>query len=89
MFRSAHRRSPSAGRLRQAFSWAPLVAVGAASYSIYLWQQMFLVPEWAGGWHLSTPVAVALALGAGFASRRFVEQPFLGGTHARRADAPV
>jgi peptidoglycan/LPS O-acetylase OafA/YrhL len=65
------------GRLQRAFSHRVLVMIGTASYSIYLWQQLFLTPAWASGWGLPTGVAVVLALVAGLASRRFIEMPFL------------
>jgi peptidoglycan/LPS O-acetylase OafA/YrhL len=61
------------GRLLHA-RW--MVAVGTASYSIYLWQQIFLNPRNAG-WACQWPLNLVLALGAGFLSCLFIEAPFL------------
>ena len=63
--------------LQAAFSWAPLVRIGWASYSIYLWQQLFLAPSWAGGIQLPLLVSLPLLFAAGFASWRFIEGAFV------------
>jgi peptidoglycan/LPS O-acetylase OafA/YrhL len=57
-------------------SWKATAAVGVLSYSLYLWQQLFLNPQnssWACRW----PVNVILAAGAAAASYVLVESPFL------------
>lgn len=65
-------------------AWARLLSVGALrqigaySYSIYLWQQIFLVmktPDW--GWVRAFPYDVIGACAAGIASYYLVERPFL------------
>lgn len=53
--------------------------LGRYSYSIYLWQQLFLVakiPEW--GAVLRFPLDLILALVAGVTSYHLIEQPFIG-----------
>jgi peptidoglycan/LPS O-acetylase OafA/YrhL len=53
-----------------------LVFLGRTSYSIYLWQQIFLTPlntTFLGKW----PINLAAALGTGWLSYRFVELPFI------------
>jgi peptidoglycan/LPS O-acetylase OafA/YrhL len=57
---------------------APVRFVGRISYSLYLWQQLFLVPGWlsqdvAGG--IGFPLNVLLAVGAAVASYYLVERP--------------
>lgn len=50
--------------------------VGVLSYSLYLWQQPLLSPEW--HWSLSSlPAVVGFALLLAWASQRWVEAPFL------------
>lgn len=66
------------GPLKRALSWTPLVSLGMASYSIYLWQQLFLAPSWVGGWQMPTLFAVLFAISCGFISSRVIEKPFLG-----------
>jgi len=53
-----------------------LVEMGILSYSLYLWQQMFLYPH-ATGWLRLFPLNIACACLAAFASYRLVETPFL------------
>ncbi len=66
-----------AGRL---LAGRPLVAIGLISYSLYLWHwPVFVFTEYArdqplaGAWRAG---AVALSLALGWASWRFIEQPF-------------
>jgi peptidoglycan/LPS O-acetylase OafA/YrhL len=51
----------------------PLRALGLISYSLYLWQQIWMTPAF----HLSLPVALAGALACGTASYWLVEKPGL------------
>lgn len=58
-----------------------MIFVGSISYSLYLWQQIFLVqdsnaPGWWGSLQ-SFPLNVALAFGAAIASRSIIEKPFM------------
>ena len=54
----------------------PVVFVGMVSYSLYLWQQLFLNPHpthWVPTW----PVGVTLSFAAAVASYYIIERPFL------------
>ena len=68
------------GPIGRALSWSPVVAVGQASYSIYLWHlPIFAFAEYLVANRLT--VAAGLALSAlsvllGFLSLRFIELPF-------------
>jgi peptidoglycan/LPS O-acetylase OafA/YrhL len=62
-----------AGRL---LNWGPVVYVGALSYSLYLWQNAFLNPNW-DAWPARLPIDLVLASGVAVASYYLVEQPFL------------
>jgi peptidoglycan/LPS O-acetylase OafA/YrhL len=66
-------RASFAGRVLNS---APLHRVGVLSYSLYLWQQPWLLPDW--HW---TPAGIALAVAGAYAcaalSYRWVEAPFL------------
>jgi peptidoglycan/LPS O-acetylase OafA/YrhL len=66
----------ASSRFCQILQWRPVVAVGVLSYSLYLWQQVFLNPHhtsWVCRWPLNFFLAWAFAL----ASYAFVESPFL------------
>jgi peptidoglycan/LPS O-acetylase OafA/YrhL len=65
---------------------APLVALGLLSYSLYLWQQLFIVTGW-GGPVGAFPLNLGLALLAAWMSRRFVELPALRGRMRRQSPA--
>lgn len=56
--------------------WKPLVTVGILSYSLYLWQQLFLRPE-SGAGLLAIATNVVLAVAAAVASYLLIERPFL------------
>jgi peptidoglycan/LPS O-acetylase OafA/YrhL len=55
-------------------SW--LQAIGLASYSLYLWQQFFVVHGETGIWR-TFPLNLALAFGAGFLSYLLIERPIV------------
>ncbi len=62
--------------IQKVFQWAPIAWVGRLSYSLYLWQQVFLPRELAQPWqHL--PWNILLALAFALASYHLVEQPAL------------
>ena len=75
MVRYVERPSLFFGRILNA---RPLVAVGALSYSLYLWQELFLIQFRPPHSVLQTfPANVAMALACAAVSYRFVERPFL------------
>lgn len=57
-------------------NWKPVVYVGALSYSLYLWQNAFLNPDW-DAWPARLPMSLLLASGMAVVSYYVVEQPFL------------
>jgi peptidoglycan/LPS O-acetylase OafA/YrhL len=61
-----------------------MVAVGLGSYSLYLWQQVFLNPHSTHGM-AHFPLNVILACLAAWISFTFIEQPFLRLKERRRA----
>jgi len=62
------------GRL---LNWRPVVYLGVLSYSLYLWQNVFLNPDWVA-WPTRLPLNLLLALLMAVASYNLVERPFLG-----------
>jgi peptidoglycan/LPS O-acetylase OafA/YrhL len=66
----------SDGILGRVLNWRPIVYVGVLSYSIYLWQNAFLNPEW-GAWPAKLPINILLAFGIAAVSYHLVEKPFL------------
>ena len=62
----------------------PVVFVGALSYSLYLWQQLFL-DRTSNGWHAAFPQNVLLASGAALLSYLLLEQPLMALRHRLRA----
>lgn len=52
-----------------------VVTLGVGSYSVYLWQQVFLSPR--AAWWTSLPISLVLVGLAATISYRFVEQPFV------------
>ena len=64
-------------------NWRPLVWVGLLSYSIYVWQQLFLVSplepatRWSEWVPEAWPARIALTLAAACASYYGVEKPVL------------
>ena len=63
-------------RFGRLLEWKPAVTLGILSYSLYLWQQLFLNPH-NGSWIAAWPQNAVLAVGTAALSYRFVEQPFL------------
>jgi peptidoglycan/LPS O-acetylase OafA/YrhL len=57
-------------------NWKPVVYLGAISYSLYLWQNAFLNPEWIS-WAARLPMNLIFAFSMAIASYYLVEQPFL------------
>ena len=74
------------GRLLEA---APLRWIGRLSYSLYVWQQLFLAPTPVYFVHVF-PLNVALAFATAWCSYRFVEQPLMAlGRRVGRPKAEV
>lgn len=71
----------------------PIAWVGRISYSLYIWQQLFLVPGWEYPSHFWTrwPWNLAVILAVACTSYYFVETPLLrlGGRLAATLKAPV
>jgi peptidoglycan/LPS O-acetylase OafA/YrhL len=70
-------RHPNTG-IGKVFNAAPVRHIGVISYSLYIWQQLFLPPPphnatWIGGWLLNIVCCFAVAE----CSYRLVERPFL------------
>jgi peptidoglycan/LPS O-acetylase OafA/YrhL len=63
-------------RFCQILQWKPVATVGILSYSIYLWQQLFLNPQHTS-WICRWPVNFFLALAFASISYVFIESPFL------------
>ncbi len=55
---------------------APVAYFGVLSYSIYLWQQIFL-DKWGPFWFNAFPINLVCAILAGFLSHTLIERPFL------------
>ena len=64
------------GRVGRVLNWAPIAFLGTMSYSLYLWQQLFL-DRTSDAWPAAFPVNLALAFLAALASYRLIEQPTL------------
>jgi peptidoglycan/LPS O-acetylase OafA/YrhL len=64
------------GPLGRVLESRPLLLLGTLSYSIYLWQQVFLNPH-NPGWVCRWPVNLGFAFLAAAASYVFIEAPFL------------
>jgi peptidoglycan/LPS O-acetylase OafA/YrhL len=66
----------TATRIGRLLETRPMVFVGVLSYSLYLWQQLFLNPHnthWIAAW----PANVVLAIGVALISYFMIESPFL------------
>jgi len=64
------------GVIGRALNWRPLVYVGTLSYSLYLWQQLF-INRHSTMWYCQFPANIGLACAAGVASFYLIEQPML------------
>ena len=77
----------------RALDSAPVAWMGRISYSLYIWQQLFLVPGWEHPSHFATrlPWNLAVVLAVACASYYLVEIPLLrvGGKLAAKFTAPV
>ena len=70
--------SNNASLMTQLLSQSPLLILGKLSYSLYLWQQLFLGPAASPlGMTRRFPLNIVLALAAALTSYWFVEKPFL------------
>jgi peptidoglycan/LPS O-acetylase OafA/YrhL len=69
-----------AGETSRVLSIAPLRTTGRLSYSLYLWQQVFMGPAWVA-FGVATvrwfPLNLALTVAAAVASYTLIERPFL------------
>jgi peptidoglycan/LPS O-acetylase OafA/YrhL len=65
------------GRVGRVLNWSPLVFVGTMSYSLYLWQQLFL-NRTSDAPTAAFPINLGLACAAALASYYLIEQPALG-----------
>jgi peptidoglycan/LPS O-acetylase OafA/YrhL len=68
----------------QVLNWKPIAFIGVLSYSLYLWQQLFLNRNsvaWVNAFPQNLFFAVAAALGSYF----LLEKPFLRLRHRLRA----
>ena len=78
-------RQPN-GPAGQVLNSRPLVTLGTMSYSLYLWQQLFIVHRWGTAVTDVFPANVGLAVAVAWLSRRYVELPALrGGGRGPRA----
>jgi peptidoglycan/LPS O-acetylase OafA/YrhL len=58
-------------------NWRPLAALGVLSYSLYLWQQLFL-NRWSTAWVNAFPQNLLFALAAALCSYFLLEKPLMG-----------
>lgn len=60
--------------LARVLCWRPLRAVGALSYSLYIWQELFFTPQDAGWW-TRFPFSLALVFATAAGSYYLIEKP--------------
>lgn len=65
--------------ISRTLSWGPLAWLGRISYSLYLWQELFLTPGWepASQWWRHWPWNLLASLAAATASYYIVEKPLI------------
>jgi peptidoglycan/LPS O-acetylase OafA/YrhL len=65
--------------ISRALSWGPLAWLGRISYSLYVWQQLFLTPGWepTSGWWRQWPWNLLASLAAAMLSYYLVEKPLI------------
>jgi peptidoglycan/LPS O-acetylase OafA/YrhL len=65
--------------ISRALGWTPVAWLGRISYSLYLWQELFLTPGWepASQWWRHWPWNLPAALAAATLSYYFVEKPLI------------
>jgi peptidoglycan/LPS O-acetylase OafA/YrhL len=66
----------SEGTIGQILNWKPLAFIGVLSYSLYLWQQLFLNRA-SSAWENAFPLNIAFAVAAALASYFLLEKPLL------------
>lgn len=66
----------SRGSIGSVLNWKPIAFVGVLSYSLYLWQQLFLNPE-SSAWACSFPQNLVFAVAAALGSYFILEKPLL------------
>jgi peptidoglycan/LPS O-acetylase OafA/YrhL len=64
------------GWLVHALNWRPIMFLGVLSYSLYLWQQLFLNAN-SRSFLASFPVNIGMSVAAALVSYYVVERPFL------------
>jgi peptidoglycan/LPS O-acetylase OafA/YrhL len=65
-------------------NWRPVAFIGILSYSLYVWQQLFLNRN-SSSWINAFPENVLLAAAAALASYYMIEKPMVGLRHRLRA----
>ena len=65
-------------------NWRPIAFIGVLSYSLYVWQQLFLNRN-SSSWINAFPENILLAAGAALASYYVIEKPMMGLRHRLRA----
>jgi peptidoglycan/LPS O-acetylase OafA/YrhL len=74
----------SRDRVGRILNWRPIAFVGLLSYSLYLWQQLFLNRN-SAAWVNAFPQNLAFAVAAALGSYFLLEKPFLRLRHRFRA----
>jgi len=65
-------------------NWKPVAFIGVLSYSLYLWQQLFLNRD-SAAWSAAFPQSLLFTFGAALASYLLLEKPLLKLRHRLRA----